>query len=158
VALGETDAIPMLLMTRLPGSLVWRPVDVDPYLRRLAAVLPGRTQPALTPSSRRTRLWRRAFEIFHGPAPSDERRFLHRDYHPGNVLWRAGTISGIVDWASARIGPPTSATAAWLSVAGRAEYDPYWDVVAVLGGCRQEDLACLDAADRALLQRAVAER
>jgi aminoglycoside phosphotransferase (APT) family kinase protein len=94
------------------------------------------------------------------------------------VLWAGGTISGIVDWSSARIGPPPVDVghcrsnlvsslgmaaadrflAAWLSVAGRAEYDPYWDVVAVLGGFEQEELTSLDAADRALLQRAVAER
>lgn len=192
VALGETDAIPLLLMTRLRGSLVWQPADVDPYLRRLAAVLPELHAAAVdaelppyepyaltaTHSPDDSQLWRRAFEIFHGPTPSDERRILHRDYHPGNVLWAGGTISGIVDWASARIGPPPVDVghcrsnlvsslgmaaadrflAAWLSVAGRAEYDPYWDVVAVLGGCGQEELACLDAADRGLLQRAVAER
>ena len=46
----------------------------------------------------------------------------------------------------------------WLSAAGRDSYDPYWDVVATLGGRDQEDLAGLDAGDRALLQRAVAER
>jgi aminoglycoside phosphotransferase (APT) family kinase protein len=167
VALCETDAIPLLLMTRLPGSLVWQPADVEPYLRRLAAVLPELHAAAVdaelppyepyaltaTHPPDDSQLWRRAFEIFHGPAPSDERRILHRDYHPGNVLWAGGTISGIVDWASARIGPPPVDAghcrsnlvsslgmaaadrflAAWLSVAGRAEYDPYWDVVAVLG-------------------------
>jgi aminoglycoside phosphotransferase (APT) family kinase protein len=103
---------------------------------------------------------------------------VHRDYHPGNVLWAGGKISGVVDWASVRIGAPEvdvgecrsdlvsslGIAAAdrflndWLSAAGRDSYDPYWDVVATLGGREQEDLACLDAGDRALLQRAVAER
>src|SRR3954451_22223916 len=40
VALGEVEGIPLLLMTRLPGALVWQPTDVVPYLRRLA--YPGR--------------------------------------------------------------------------------------------------------------------
>lgn len=31
---------------------------------------------------------------------------LHGDFHPFNILWRGGTVSGIVDWAEARIGPP----------------------------------------------------
>jgi aminoglycoside phosphotransferase (APT) family kinase protein len=178
-----------VLMTRLPGRLVWQPADADRYLRRLAAVLPevhatpvGAGLPAYAPyaldAEPRTTLLERAFEIFHGPPPSDERRFLHRDYHPGNVLWTRGTISGIVDWASAHVGPPPVDVghcrgnlvsslgiaaadrflAAWLSVAGRDDYDPYWDVVSVLGGSDQDGLAHLDAGDLALLQRAVAER
>ena len=32
-------------------------------------------------------------------------RFLHRDFHPGNLLWQDGQLSGIVDWASACRGP-----------------------------------------------------
>ena len=192
VALGEVDGIPLLLMTRMPGALVWQPGDVDSYLRRLAAALPeihatpvAAQLPPYAPYALEAQdppddspVWRGAFAIFHGAAPSDERRLVHRDYHPGNVLWAGGKISGIVDWASTRIGPPEVDVGhcrsnlvsslgmagadrflnAWLSAAGHDEYDPYWDVVATLGGCRQEDLACLDAGDRALLQRAVAER
>ena len=30
---------------------------------------------------------------------------LHRDFDPGNVLWRRGTVSGAVDWQDARTGP-----------------------------------------------------
>lgn len=31
--------------------------------------------------------------------------FIHRDYHPVNVLWEADRISGIVDWINACMGP-----------------------------------------------------
>lgn len=27
--------------------------------------------------------------------------------HPGNVLWRRGRLTGVVDWQSACIGPPS---------------------------------------------------
>ncbi len=30
---------------------------------------------------------------------------IHRDFHPDNVLWSDGRISGVVDWANACLGP-----------------------------------------------------
>jgi hypothetical protein len=50
VALGETDAIPMLLMTRLPGSLVWQPADCGGWPPSFLSC----TLSPSTPSSRRT--------------------------------------------------------------------------------------------------------
>ena len=32
--------------------------------------------------------------------------FLHRDFHPGNLLWTDERITGVVDWVSACAGPP----------------------------------------------------
>jgi aminoglycoside phosphotransferase (APT) family kinase protein len=29
----------------------------------------------------------------------------HRDFHPGNVLWRDGRLSGVVDWTHSCVGP-----------------------------------------------------
>jgi aminoglycoside phosphotransferase (APT) family kinase protein len=37
---------------------------------------------------------------------------IHRDYHPGNVLWRAGKVTGVVDWQDACQGP-ASVDVAW---------------------------------------------
>lgn len=34
---------------------------------------------------------------------SPERVFVHGDFHPGNVLWHRGHISGVVDWSAARL-------------------------------------------------------
>ena len=37
--------------------------------------------------------------------PEFEPVFIHRDYHPVNVLWENGGIVGIVDWINACMGP-----------------------------------------------------
>lgn len=49
--------------------------------------------------------WERAVEIVHGPVPGP-RRFIHRDFQPGNLLWRRHRLTGVVDWEAASIGPP----------------------------------------------------
>jgi aminoglycoside phosphotransferase (APT) family kinase protein len=190
---GSEAGAPAILMTRLPGAIDWRPSELDPYLRRLAVMLPVvhsiepptagippyepyalelRPPPAW---ARRPELWGRAFEIFNGPRPSAERRFIHRDYHPGNVLWREGELSGIVDWVNASLGSPLADVGYcrmnlagaigleaadrllefYLAIAGVEEYDPYWDIVAALGGFDEEDLT---RADEEFLLRAAAAR
>jgi aminoglycoside phosphotransferase (APT) family kinase protein len=45
-------------------------------------------------------------DLAQGPPPEAPRRFIHRDYHPANVLWQRGNVSGIVDWTNASMGPP----------------------------------------------------
>lgn len=50
-------------------------------------------------------VWERAIEIFHGPVLDDDRTFIHRDFYPGNVLWRRRVVTGLVDWESASVGP-----------------------------------------------------
>jgi hypothetical protein len=47
----------------------------------------------------------RAIEIFHGPVLDDDRAFIHGDFYPGNVLWLRRTVSGLVDWEAATVGP-----------------------------------------------------
>jgi aminoglycoside phosphotransferase (APT) family kinase protein len=37
------------------------------------------------------------------PSLSSERVFTHGDFHPGNVLWQRGRITGVVDWSAARL-------------------------------------------------------
>ena len=73
---------------------------------------------------------------------------MHRDYHPGNVLWVGTEISGIIDWTGACWGPPAAdlghlrvnlaadhgvaqadaATRAYLAAGGRLENRVYWDI------------------------------
>lgn len=121
---GDQAGVPTLVMTRVAGRLDWSPTDMDSWLYRLAAVLPPLHDSPITyadgvqpftpyaPPSwdpprwlRSNRLWDRALEVFHGPTLDLEAVFIHRDYHPGNVLWRRGRVSGVVDWQVASIGP-----------------------------------------------------
>jgi aminoglycoside phosphotransferase (APT) family kinase protein len=54
--------------------------------------------------------WRRAFEVLAAGPPSFVPTFLHRDFSHRNLLWSAGSISGVVDWVETSTGP------AWLDV------------------------------------------
>ena len=115
---------PTLVMTRLAGSDELAPGDLDRFLDGLVAALraihaipvpdgalgtyspwgiDGLTDPP--PWSRRPDVWRRAFEIARRPVPAYARVLCHRDFHPGNVLWRHGRVTGIVDWTHACLGP-----------------------------------------------------
>src|SRR5690625_7764916 len=45
-------------------------------------------------------IWERAIEIVRGPRPVTTPCLIHRDYHPTNVLWTDGVVSGDVDWVN----------------------------------------------------------
>jgi aminoglycoside phosphotransferase (APT) family kinase protein len=121
---GVNAGVPAVLMSLVPGRLDWSPTDLELWLHRLAEALGAihhagigvadGVQPfqPYPPESwdppdwmRDERLWERALDIFHGPRLDPDEMFIHRDYHPGNVLWRKGRVSGVVDWQSASIGP-----------------------------------------------------
>jgi len=191
---GSDAGVPALLMTRLPGRVDWWPTNLDDYLRRLAEALPpihaiqpppGARIRVYRPyelelsgpprGSRRPEIWSRAIEAFEQPQPLAERSFIHRDYHPGNVLWSRGTV-GVVDWVHASIGSPDADAghcrgnlAGWfgldaadrflelyLAASGRSDYHPYWDIAAVLGGNGEEAFLTDGASeDEPLLAQAV---
>ena len=50
-------------------------------------------------------VWGKLKRIAHLPAPGSEEAFIHRDFHPANVLWEDDCISGVVDWVNACTGP-----------------------------------------------------
>lgn len=122
---GEEVGIPAVLMTWLPGRIVWDPKDSPPWLSSLASILPsihaaGSSSPGVGDyANYRQRsyqppdwatdpsVWEQAVEIFHGPVLETDRCFIHRDFHPGNVLWRGRRVSGVVDWQAACTGPPS---------------------------------------------------
>jgi hypothetical protein len=157
-------------MSRLPGRVDWWPSDLDRWLPRLAEVLPCIHATPLPPPgelgpfsaypqasyrppgwARYPRVWERAAEISHGPPPRLPTVLLHRDFHPGNVLWRRGTVTGVVDWQGACTGPAAADvahcrvnlltlgvgaaerfTALWQQAAD-ATYHPWGDVVTIIG-------------------------
>jgi aminoglycoside phosphotransferase (APT) family kinase protein len=122
---GEVWGIPMLLMTRLHGKARWsvRQGLVD-FLDQIAAQLPavhaivptapdfptyhsysdsGGVEPP--PWTKQPDAWAAAIAAHAAPAPAFDPVLIHRDYHPGNVLWNGNTVSGIVDWAWGCSGP-----------------------------------------------------
>jgi aminoglycoside phosphotransferase (APT) family kinase protein len=177
---GSQTGVPAVLMTRLAGEHDWRP-----DLEQLAALLPGihaldpNGLPEYSPYPRETRtpppwtknpgLWQRAFALFDAAPPPHETTLIHRDFHPGNVLWLHGSPTGIVDWPNASAGAPQAdighcrwnlATTQGLHAADRFlsatehahDYHPYWDVVAALGG---QDPSHLTQDDEAFLVHAL---
>ncbi|MEV8003652.1 phosphotransferase [Streptomyces parvus] len=120
---------PSLLMSLLPGALLLddRGADdrTDLLARQLVRIhrLPvaARQRPrtyqawaspervVLPSASARPELWRRAVDVIRREPPAYRGCFLHRDFHPGNVLF-SGTgddlrISGVVDWVETSWGP-----------------------------------------------------
>ncbi|MFQ6143995.1 alpha/beta fold hydrolase [Streptomyces seoulensis] len=118
---------PSLLMTRLPGRVRVdegrEGSDLDRRLDLLAAQL-GRVH-AVVPDARPRRyeawtvpervqappgaVWERAVAVLRREPPTYEGCFLHRDYHPGNVLFTGDgadlRVSGVVDWVETSWGP-----------------------------------------------------
>jgi aminoglycoside phosphotransferase (APT) family kinase protein len=167
---GTQAGVPAVLMSRLPGRVDWWPSDVGRWLRRLAGVLPAIHAAPLPPAgligpfapdppasyqpppwARDPRIWERAADIGRGPAPDLPQVLVHRDFHPGNVLWRRGTVSGVVDWQAACTGPAVADVAhcrvnlltlgadtaeqftAWWQRESGAAYHPWADVVTIIG-------------------------
>ncbi len=167
---GTEAGVPAVLMSRLPGRVEWTPADLDRWLLRLAELLPqihaaGLPRPDVLPPftpyqqasyeppgwARWPLVWERAVEIFHRPAPELPPVFIHRDFHPGNVLWRRGAVSGVVDWQGACIGPAPADvahcranlfgyglevadrfTGAWERLTGERSH-PWVEVVTIIG-------------------------
>ncbi|MGA5101914.1 alpha/beta fold hydrolase [Streptomyces lavendulocolor] len=128
-AAAEFCDAPSLLMTRLPGAVRVGEEDLQARLgllaRQLVAVhrvpVPRGARPrpyqAWTSPERvrvpegteRPGLWARAVEVIGREAPAYEGCFLHRDFHPGNVLFTGEgedlRVSGVVDWVETSWGP-----------------------------------------------------
>ncbi|WP_262061711.1 phosphotransferase family protein [Streptomyces sp. STR69] len=120
---------PSLLMTHLAGRTVLDDEGLEARIPLLARQLV--TIHALRPAERPQEYkawttadavvppdgadaaaWAAAIDVIRKPAPPYEGRFLHRDFHPGNVLFdvsppsMAGPrITGVVDWVETSWGP-----------------------------------------------------
>lgn len=112
------DGVPALLMTLVPGRAIAVP-DLD-RLAELAATIHSTaadelghdyfpwyedTTVSAPAASTSPKLWERAIELWHNAMPAYRPMFIHRDFHPGNVLWSRGRLCGVVDWASVCRGP-----------------------------------------------------
>ncbi|SOB78873.1 phosphotransferase family protein [Streptomyces sp. 1331.2] len=121
---------PSLMMTHLPGSVrLAQDEDVTRRAQLLAAQLAAihalevgedrrpRTWQAWTApdlvripaDTSRPGLWARAVDAIRREPPAHRPHFLHRDFHPGNVLFTGSgatlAVSGIVDWVETSWGP-----------------------------------------------------
>jgi hypothetical protein len=164
--------VPVLLITRLSGDLPGHREDVDGFLAELArslATLHAVPVPDESPLIRyrpyhdnerdgrrhppqwteRGGLWQRLLERLDAAPPDAPARFIHRDFHPGQTLWQAGRITGIVDWTTACRGPSGMDVAhirlnlaldhgaeiaerflpEYRRHAGNDPRDPYWDLL-----------------------------
>ncbi len=120
---------PSLLMSLLPGGVRLSDAGAERRAGLLAAQLVRihgvdvtaenrpRTYEAWTAADRvrvpetttRPGLWRRAVDVIRRDAPAYRPRFLHRDFHPGNVLFdgegESVRVTGVVDWVETSWGP-----------------------------------------------------
>jgi len=168
---GEHCGVPATLVERLGGAVVLEPTDREQWLRGLAetAARIHRVDAAgfrwkyrrynegatltLPRWSKQQDAWAKAIEIVEGPPRSYSECFVHRDYHPGNILWQNGRVSGVVDWVNGCRGPAgidvawcrhnlanlhgvpvaDEFLAAYVAEAGSEfTYDPYWDLMSVV--------------------------
>jgi aminoglycoside phosphotransferase (APT) family kinase protein len=168
---GVRCGAPATLVTMLRGEVVLQPAEWSEWIDGLARAAAQihrvsaegfpwkyrryneRDALAVPSWSKEPDAWSKAIEIAQSPAPSYRECFVHRDYHPSNVLWENGRVSGVVDWVNGCRGPAgidvawcrhnlanlhgVSAADAFLSaymaVAGPAfAYDPYWDLMSVV--------------------------
>ncbi|MFK4227990.1 phosphotransferase family protein [Streptomyces sp. NPDC019890] len=120
---------PSLLMSLLPGSLRLDGENIERktelLARQLVAIhgllVPEGARPRtyqawtspervrLPESSKQPEVWQRAVDVIRRPPPAYRPCFLHRDFHPGNVLFAGEgpglTITGVVDWVETSWGP-----------------------------------------------------
>ncbi len=120
---GRWFGSPTVVMSRLPGRGDVKPTDLDSWLRQIAQALAAihETDTAGANGSLLLPAWgnRAAFEAGvrsalvdrcveairrHLPQSVSDPILMHGDFHPGNMVWRNGTLTGIVDWAGARLG------------------------------------------------------
>ncbi len=167
---GDVAGWPTLVTERLEGITRMDEFGDPDGFRKLAAPLP--TIHAVDPTTGGLRyrtytepetmwippwvdddaLWRDAIDLARSAPPVGPSGFIHRDYHPGNVLTDGTTITGIVDWVAACDGPlAIDAARAALNLALEHDAwtaarfltycrdigvatDPYWTIVDALDG------------------------
>jgi aminoglycoside phosphotransferase (APT) family kinase protein len=159
--------VPSVLMTRMPGSADLHPRHAEALADTLTQIHSVQ-EPSLgwhykpwfdverldIPDwTEHPHAWRVLHDRLRAGPPSTSVGFLHRDFHPGNILFQDGRISAVVDWVNACIGPlevDVSHCRANLAVLHDLETadvfdrryraitnaqpaDPYWDAAELAG-------------------------
>ncbi|QNE78288.1 phosphotransferase [Streptomyces finlayi] len=98
---AELLARQLVRIHRLPVTAQQRPRAYQAWASPERVTPPAATE--------RPELWQRAVDVIRREPPAYQGCFLHRDFHPGNVLF-TGTdndlqISGVVDWVETSWGP-----------------------------------------------------
>ncbi|HEX4906345.1 MAG TPA: phosphotransferase [Acidimicrobiales bacterium] len=114
---GEWFGVQSLVMSHLPGAVVYPPV-VEELARTLAALHSTVVPEPVPEELRRPGLWTRWEQTAPVPdgvldaladllaiAERQEHVLCHCDFHPGNVLVENGAVTGVLDWSSARFAP-----------------------------------------------------
>ena len=123
---GEWFGTPALVTDRVAGRPFVQPRDLDTWLGDVAAALSAvhatseRDAPPALHREHRVDTWtrptaslgagplyERALDAIDAlwPGASKERVVGHGDFHPGNLLWRRGRLTGVVDWSAAKLSP-----------------------------------------------------
>ena len=175
IALCEDAALfgaPAVLMSHLNGQIQLQPANLERWLDELAHTLASlhqhhapnfewqftswvdETQLRVPNWTTIPQIWERALEFWQRGSPAYQPVFIHRDYHPLNVLWQNERISGVVDWPNACRGPALADVAhcrcnlmqlfgvetadnfrrKYLQHAA-SEYQPFWDIDEILNFC-----------------------
>jgi aminoglycoside phosphotransferase (APT) family kinase protein len=167
--MGGKCGMPSVLMTKVDGIVVLEPKDFHAWTDGLAKTLseihrieatefPWKYAPYMNRENieipewtRKPDVWKSALDRLHGAEPKYRETFIHRDFHPANVLWKEGKVSGIVDWPNACMGPAGIDIGhcrvnlallhgveiadlfleAYRRHATEFDYDPYFDIVSI---------------------------
>lgn len=168
---GSKCGAPATLVTKVRGEVVLQPESWTDWLQGLAHAAAqihkveaagfrwkyrrynDRAVLSVPEWTEQPEAWGRAIEVVQEPAPIYTECFVHRDFHPSNVLWWNGRVSGVVDWVNGCRGPAGIDVAwcrhnlaslhgllaadeflsAYAAAAGPAfEYHPYWDLMSVV--------------------------
>lgn len=119
---GRWFGAPAVVMSRLPGRADVTPADLDRWLRQIAHALATIHQTDTTGADGsllrpllgnrdvdwgiRSVLADRCVEAIrrHPPRPDESPVLMHGDFHPGNLVWTDGELTGVVDWTGTRLG------------------------------------------------------
>ena len=120
---GSVSGFPSILMSKVEGDVVLEPDDFHVWTDELAKTLaeihqvkasdfPWKYAPytklkdvEFPEWTKNPDVWQVAFEGSRKAEPQFRETFIHRDFHPANVLWKNKQVKGVVDWPNACCGP-----------------------------------------------------